>query len=135
MEDHMEQLVKSRVKRNVTKAFKVFFAVIAAIVFVLLFGYVIMWLWNWLMPEIFGLVEVSYWQAVGLLALAKILFGSFGGNHSHKHKSKSREKWKSKNCGGLKNDLSQWKHYDSFWKEEGEDAYKAYIERQEKEKD
>lgn len=43
------------------------------------FGYITMQLWNWLMPDIFGLKEITYWQALGLLVLGKILFSSFGG--------------------------------------------------------
>jgi hypothetical protein len=37
-----------------------------------------MLLWNWLAPELFGLRLVSFWQALGLLALCRILFGGFG---------------------------------------------------------
>jgi hypothetical protein len=36
-------------------------------------------LWNWLMPSIFGLRPLSFWQAVGLLGLSWILFGGFRG--------------------------------------------------------
>ncbi len=32
-------------------------------------------LWNWLMPEIFGLHMITYWQAFGLLGLSWLLFG------------------------------------------------------------
>ncbi|MDR1983713.1 MAG: hypothetical protein LBQ28_02670 [Prevotellaceae bacterium] len=39
----------------------------------------VMLLWNWLMPEIFGLTTISLLQALGLLALARILFSSMGG--------------------------------------------------------
>lgn len=38
---------------------------------------VVMELWNWLMPELFGLDMISFWQALGLLVLSKILFGGF----------------------------------------------------------
>jgi hypothetical protein len=47
-----------------------------------LFGWIVMLLWNWLMPEIFGLKTVSYWQAWGLLLLSSILFGKLGGSSS-----------------------------------------------------
>jgi hypothetical protein len=40
----------------------------------LLLGLPLMLLWNWLMPIIFGLSEISFWQAVGLNLLASILF-------------------------------------------------------------
>jgi len=44
-----------------------------------IFGFVVMWLWNWLMPAVFGLHAVTFWQALGLLVLCKILFSSFLG--------------------------------------------------------
>ena len=45
------------------------------------FGAVVMLLWNWLASAIFGLGVINYWQALGLLVLCRILFGSFGGWH------------------------------------------------------
>jgi hypothetical protein len=41
------------------------------------FGFLVMWLWNWLMPPIFGLHAINYWKALGLLVLSRILFGGF----------------------------------------------------------
>lgn len=41
-------------------------------------GAVVMLLWNWLMPAIFGLIAINFWQAIGLFVLARILFGRFG---------------------------------------------------------
>ena len=41
-------------------------------------GAVVMLLWNWLMPAIFGLITISFWQALGILVLCRLLFGSFG---------------------------------------------------------
>ncbi len=46
-----------------------------------LFGLFVMLLWNWLMPEIFGLKRIGYWQAWGLVLLCHILFKSWGGRH------------------------------------------------------
>lgn len=54
---------------------------IAAGVFI--FGSVVMLLWNALLPAIFGLKAISFWQALGILILAKILFGGFHGGHRH----------------------------------------------------
>jgi hypothetical protein len=42
-------------------------------------GFVVMLLWNRLMPALFGLHTLSFWQAIGLLILSKILFGGFHG--------------------------------------------------------
>jgi chromate transport protein ChrA len=44
------------------------------------FGFVTMHLWNWLIPTIFGLTAITFWQALGLVLLGKILFGGF-----HRH--------------------------------------------------
>ena len=41
---------------------------------VILFGAPLMVLWNWLMPTIFGIPEIGFWQACGLQLLATILF-------------------------------------------------------------
>ena len=90
-------------------------------------GFVIMWLWNWLMPEIFGLTTLTFWQSLGLLALSKILIGGGGFGKDKKHHSK---KSGSKTDRNPKNDFSKWKHYDDFWKQEGSKAYDAYVERQ-----
>ncbi len=47
-----------------------------------LFGWVVMLLWNWLMPMIFGLKTLTYWQAWGLLVLCSILFKNPGGGNN-----------------------------------------------------
>jgi hypothetical protein len=53
-----------------------------ALLFVAVFSFVVMWLWNWLMPALFGWHVITFWQAVGVLILSKILFGGFrGGPH------------------------------------------------------
>jgi hypothetical protein len=61
------------------------------------FGAVVMSLWNWLMPCIFGLAAINFWQALGLFLLAKILFGSFGyhfhGNMKGRYPTQLHEKW------------------------------------------
>lgn len=96
--------------------------------FAILFGWVVMLLWNWLMPMLFGITTVNFWQAVGIIILAKILFGGFGG---HGHKSDKRHRKKPTKSKSFKNGFAKWKHYDKFWKEEGEKAYNDYIEKQE----
>jgi len=40
-------------------------------------GELVKLLWNWLLPTLFGLRQVTFWQALGLLALCRILFGGF----------------------------------------------------------
>ena|ERR1700693_3306020 len=45
------------------------------------FGQGVLHLWNWLMPSLFGLRSITFWQAVGLMALSWILFGGWRGFH------------------------------------------------------
>jgi hypothetical protein len=58
------------------------FIVPAALAGMLLFafigGEVVKQLWNWLLPPLFGWRQVTFWQALGLLALCRILFGGHG---------------------------------------------------------
>lgn len=42
----------------------------------LLLGAPLMFLWNWLMPGIFGLPQIGFWQACGLQLMAGLLFKS-----------------------------------------------------------
>lgn len=65
------------IRNRIAKGIKI---ALMGIMAMALFGFVVMGLWNWLMPAIFGLRTVGYWQALGLVVLSKILFGSF---HSH----------------------------------------------------
>ena len=56
------------------------------------FTFALMLLWNWLMPVIFGLAIITFWQALGLLALSKILFGS-----GHKPNFRNNDKYQMHN--------------------------------------
>lgn len=49
---------------------------------VLVFTFPVMWLWNWLMPDIFGLQTITFLQAMGLVALSSLLFRSGSGSSS-----------------------------------------------------
>src|SRR3954453_18967872 len=51
----------------------------AMVLFGWLFGEIVMHLWNWLMPALFGLKMITFWQGLGLLILARILVGGLGG--------------------------------------------------------
>ena len=76
-----------------------FFIVPAAILGILLFGFLggelVLQLWNWLLPPLFGWRQITFWQALGLLALCRILFGGFGGRGFHRSNFRRRmaERW------------------------------------------
>ncbi|MFT3919011.1 hypothetical protein [Cloacibacterium sp.] len=63
-----------------------------------LLPYIVMLLWNGILPEIIGVKNITYWQAVGIFILCKLLFGGFkrGGNHHHKKHQMMKKHFK--NC-------------------------------------
>jgi|SRR4029077_12150192 hypothetical protein len=80
------------IEKRVSRALKV---ALFAIVLIAVLGFVVMGLWNSLMPPLFGLHLINFWQAVGLLLLSKILFGGFrGGPGRHVYwRRRMRERW------------------------------------------
>lgn len=102
----------------------IFFAILI-VAFIALFGFVFQYLWNWLMPDIFGLTTITYWQAIGLIILSKIIFGGIGGDKDKGH----CEDYSHKKKKSSKKDFSKWELYDAYWKEEGEAAYEEYIDK------
>ena len=61
-------------------------AILGIMVFMAIGGTIVMALWNWLLPALFGWREINFWQALGLLMLCRILFGGFGLNGSRSHR-------------------------------------------------
>jgi hypothetical protein len=75
------------------KALKITLGILFGILLVALFGVVTQYLWNWLMPKIFGLPTLTLLETFGLLLLSKILFGfggKCGGHSQHKWQWKQR---------------------------------------------
>ena len=72
--------------------------VILAMLMALLFAVIVMWLWNWLMPAIFGLTTITFWQAWGLLVLSHILFKSFPHKNGHPHDDQWKKKFRDRFC-------------------------------------
>lgn len=71
----------------------IFVAPLLLILFVVVGGEVVLHLWNWLLPAIFGWRVITFWQAVGILALSRILFGSWGGGHRSRFRGRMAERW------------------------------------------
>jgi hypothetical protein len=116
------------------KAGWVILGIIGFTAFAALFGAVVMWLWNCLMPVIFHLGMITYWQAVGLAILGRLLFGNF--HHGHNHRAHRRfGPWRQRgNMGEGRNchDYSRgmkWNYYEQYWNEEGEKAFNEYVQR------
>lgn len=90
--------MRHSIRRPFTWAFLAIGGVILAAVLAFLFGLVVMALWNWLMPEIFGIRAISYWEAWGMVLLAHILFkaGRWGDHGSTRHDRAREDEWKDR---------------------------------------
>lgn len=96
---------------------------IIGIAAITLFGFIVMWLWNAILPAVTAVKAITFWQALGILVLSKILFGGFGGkgwrgspawkqkmkqrwdNMSPEEREKFKAEWKNR-CGG------RWGRFD-----------------------
>lgn len=89
----------------------------AIALFVWIGGEIVMHLWNWLLPPLFGWKLIGFWQALGLLILCRVLFGGWGGGggargRRRRHfderwerltpeeREKMRQSWRGA-CGGV----------------------------------
>ena len=70
--------------------------------FTFLFGFLVMLLWNWVMPDIFGLRRIDYWHAWGLVLLSHILFKSWGGRHWGSGRHRVHRRLEPDSCQGEK---------------------------------
>ena len=79
-------------------------AILGILLFVFIGGEVVQLLWNWLLPPLFGWRQITFWQALGLLALCRILFGGFGGHgfcrsNSRHRTPEERERFRQAHAG------------------------------------
>ncbi len=104
-------------KYNERRIGKVIGIIILGIGAIFLITYLVMLLWNAIVPDIFNVGTIGYWQTMGLLVLAKIFFGFGGGGKSKRgrwrrdipqehwaamtpeEKEKFRQEWRTR-CGG-----------------------------------
>jgi len=105
--------------------------VIVAIVFAFLFGWLVKYLWNNTLVSIFSIKTITYWQAVGLLILARLLVGGLGHKpppHPPKHlRDKIHRRFHEESCE-QETDSEMKKHYQQFWEEKGEKLLKEYVD-------
>jgi hypothetical protein len=73
-------------------------AIAGMAVFGFIGGQIVMRLWNWLLPPLFAWHSITFWQALGLLALCRILFGGLGigGRGYHRRTPEERERLRQK---------------------------------------
>src|SRR5438132_12139335 len=85
-------------ERNMKTKKILFIAPLAGVgmaIFIWIGGEVVMHLWNWNLPALFGWRQITFWQALGLFALCRILFGDLGMRVSPRFNVRRRmaERW------------------------------------------
>lgn len=88
------------------------------ILFIPLLGWVVMLLWNAVLPEVLGVKAITFWQALGIFALSKLLFGGFKGRGGYKKREwgmKMREKWAQMNPEERQQWKQQMRHRCGQW--------------------
>ena|SRR5882724_962516 len=70
-------------------------AIVGMAAFIAIGGEVVLQLWNWLLPNLFGWRLITFWQALAILLLCRILFGGFGrhGFHRSNFRRRMAERW------------------------------------------
>ncbi len=116
--------------RGLRIAGMVVLGVIAAALFGLAFGWLVMILWNWLMPTIFHLGQLTYWQSFGIVILAKLIFGGIGGPRGGSYRSRGAKgnPWGGNPWEG-KHGRDDWRFYREFWEQEGRGAFERFAEK------
>lgn len=116
--------------------FRLLGGLILAALVALLFGWLVQHLWNWLMPTLFHLPTLTFWQAAGLVLLSRLLFGHVGGGRPSKDWKRRHRKWHAEMArwksskpsafapGG---DFANWEHFDEWWANGGETRFEASV--------
>ncbi len=96
------------------KPLKVLSFISIFIVFAAAMSWLVMFLWNAILPDLVGVGRLTFWKAAGLLLLSKILFGGFGSRRRHWKDSKKkhwRNKWMGMSDEERQEAKSRWKEH------------------------
>ena len=106
---------------------------VMVVLFIGVAGWVVMFLWNAIIPDVTGWKPLTFWQAVGLLVLFKILFGGFG-KHSGRHSKwkKMKNKWKEMDPEERKEMKEKWINMDAEEKRAFKQKWKNYCKHKKK---
>ena len=82
-------------------------ALLGIVLFIFIGGEVVRLLWNWVLPPLFGWSQITFWQALGQLALCRILFGGFGLRGSSRSNSAIRRRMADRMADRV---AERWEH-------------------------
>ncbi len=120
-------------RRNI-RGWRIFGAVIGGLTITVLLaiglGWLVELLWNHTLTLLFKVPMITYWQAVGVLILGRLLFGGVGHGHFHgrKHAWHHHHHLRTLKDMGLKRES----RFREFWEAEGREAFERYMEKNEK---
>lgn len=106
--------------------------------FALIFGLLVKWLWGLTLTPLFGVPQLTYWQAVSLIILAKLFFGGVGHPHKkpetffgyqNRHDRFHGSCTESHSFSHYKNADGQCDENDrKLWRKEGKKVLKDYLD-------
>jgi hypothetical protein len=100
--------------------------VVVACAFGLAFGWLVMLLWNSLMPALFGLKMLTYWQAFGIILLSRLIVGGVGCHplsHGKPFRHHHPDEW------APNGDRRNWRFYRQYWNERGKKDFEEYLKQ------
>ncbi len=103
--------------RHRSKPLKVLIILVCISAMISLFSFIVMSLWNAILPAVLHVSTISFWQAMGILVLSKILFGSFGGG------------WRGRRPHWNKKMFNKWQELTPEEREKFKQSWKERCER------
>ncbi|MCF6403900.1 hypothetical protein L3C95_13490 [Chitinophaga filiformis] len=89
-------------KRRTPKIVHVFKFIVLGALFFCFIGFAVQFLWNWLIPELFHGPLITFWQAIGLCLLGKLIFG-WHGNGGGAWGMRAKQQWRRKMMEKMEN--------------------------------
>ncbi|MGE5105990.1 MAG: hypothetical protein ACM3H8_00470 [Sphingobacteriales bacterium] len=91
--------------------------IIVAPIAILIFGGVVMLLWNNVLAVVLHVSAITFWQALGILVLSKILFSSFGGGSGYRRDyQKEKMMWRNMTPEQKEKFKEEWKNRSRRWR-------------------
>lgn len=108
-------------------AFWVITGLAAALIFSAIFAVAVTFLWNWLMPGIFGLKQIDYIHALGLLVLTRLLVGGWHRNHGGGH-PRFNGMFRERPFPEQEDFHDKRYDFNEFWNKQGRELFTKYME-------
>ena len=132
-------------RRSGSRVLRIFLLALAGLAAIVLFAGIFGWLveilWNWIMPPLFGLKAITFWQAFGVLLLAKLLFGGVAPGYRRRRDERWGRRLRERVRGAgpegegdadeapMPGDRHRWPLFRQFWREEGRAAFEAFVQK------